>query len=96
MTVVDWILDGRVCSQRLFKESKDEESFMAVSLTVVNDLQGAEIYVMQKRQKEKMKKMEEERGRIGEVMRGDDQNRKESSINIGKNKVHPGVAPNSA
>ncbi|KAL5075973.1 hypothetical protein RYX36_014957 [Vicia faba] len=61
---------------------------------------SAEVYVMQKRQKEKMKKLEEERVRRGEVMRSDDQNRKvqtnSSSSSIGKNKVHPGVAPNSA
>ncbi|CAL5203852.1 unnamed protein product [Lathyrus oleraceus] len=61
---------------------------------------SAEIFVMQKRQKEKMKKMEEERVRRGEVIRSDDQNRKvqasSDSSSIGKNKVHPGVAPNSA
>jgi len=60
---------------------------------------SAEIFVMQKRLKEKMKIMEEERVRKGEVS-GDDQNRKvkasSSSSTIGKNKVHPGVAPNSA
>ncbi|AES72268.1 hypothetical protein MtrunA17_Chr3g0124511 [Medicago truncatula] len=58
---------------------------------------SAEIFVMQKRMKEKMKIMEEEKVRRGEVS-GDDQNRKvqANSSTIGKNKVHPGVAPNSA
>ncbi|AES72266.1 hypothetical protein MtrunA17_Chr3g0124501 [Medicago truncatula] len=60
---------------------------------------SAEIFVMQKRLKEKMKIMEEERVRKGEVS-GDNQNRKvqasSNSSTIGKNKVHPGVAPNSA
>ncbi|CAJ2667787.1 unnamed protein product [Trifolium pratense] len=57
---------------------------------------SAEIVVMQKRLKEKMKIMEEERVRKGEV-NGDDQNRKvHATSSIAKNKVHPYVALNSA
>ncbi|KAK7305970.1 hypothetical protein VNO77_43884 [Canavalia gladiata] len=48
---------------------------------------SAEIYVMEKRQKEKMKRMEEERVRRGEVSV---EERKVGSYSAGKNKVHPG------
>ncbi|RDX58167.1 hypothetical protein CR513_62537, partial [Mucuna pruriens] len=48
---------------------------------------SAEIYVMEKRQKEKMKRIEEERVRRGEVSA---EERKVASSSVGKNKVHPG------
>ena len=48
---------------------------------------SAEIYILEKRQKEKMKRMEEERVRRGEVS---GEERKVSSSGVGKNKVHPG------
>lgn len=48
---------------------------------------SAEIYVMEKRQKEKLKRMEVERVRRGEVST---EERKEISSSVGKNKVHPG------
>ncbi|KAL2332796.1 hypothetical protein Fmac_014009 [Flemingia macrophylla] len=48
---------------------------------------SAEIYVMEKRQKEKMKRMEEERVQRGEVSA---EERKVASSSVGKNKVHPG------
>jgi hypothetical protein len=57
---------------------------------------SAEIIVMQKSLKEKMKILEEERVRKGEVS-GDHQNTKVHAISsIARNKVHPGVAHNSA
>ncbi|KAK7387503.1 hypothetical protein VNO78_28356 [Psophocarpus tetragonolobus] len=49
---------------------------------------SAEIYVMEKRQKEKLKRMEEERGGRGEV-RGEER-KVVGSSSVGKNKVHPG------
>lgn len=60
---------------------------------------SAEIFVMQKRQKEKMKRMEEERVRKGEVS-GDQERKVVASSGVGKsNKVHPGreqgVAPDN-
>ncbi|ESW35614.1 hypothetical protein PHAVU_001G249700 [Phaseolus vulgaris] len=48
---------------------------------------SAEIYIMEKRQKEKMKRMEEERVRRGEVS---SEERKVTSSSVGKNKIHPG------
>ncbi|KAG4920164.1 hypothetical protein JHK87_048760 [Glycine soja] len=48
---------------------------------------SAEIYVMEKRQKEKLKRMEVERVRRGEVST---EERKVASSSVGKNKVHPG------
>lgn len=48
---------------------------------------SAEIYVMQKRQKEKMKMMEEERVRRGDVCA---EEKKVATSSVGKtNKVHP-------
>lgn len=64
---------------------------------------SAEIFVMQKRQKEKMKRMEEERIIRGKVSVDHQKIKVEnnsSTIIIGKSKVHPGneqgVASNSA
>ncbi|RDX63765.1 hypothetical protein CR513_57768, partial [Mucuna pruriens] len=48
---------------------------------------SAEIFVMEKRQKEKMKTMEEERVQRGEVSA---EERKVAISSAGKKKVHPG------
>ena len=57
---------------------------------------SAHVFVMKKRQEEKMKRMEEEREKRGEV---DGEGRKVASFSVGKsNQVHPGeeqgVTPN--
>ncbi|WRX11408.1 hypothetical protein QQP08_003895 [Theobroma cacao] len=48
----------------------------------------AEVYLMRKRQKEKMKRIEEERARRGETTTGIEE-RKAGTL-VGKSKVHPG------
>ncbi|EOX92223.1 hypothetical protein QQP08_003897 [Theobroma cacao] len=48
----------------------------------------AEVYLMRKRQKEKMKRMEEERVKRGETTTGIEE-RKAGTI-VGRSKVHPG------
>ncbi|CAJ1856971.1 unnamed protein product [Sphenostylis stenocarpa] len=48
---------------------------------------SAEIYILEKRQKEKMKRMEEERVGRGEVSA---EGRKVTGSSVGKNKIHPG------